>query len=73
MRIKSEVVIDAFNRGGAVMQLLLHYSQALLTQMAQTAACYRHHTVDQQKRIALREMLKNFHDIHLINPLYIFV
>ena len=47
-RIKSEVVIDAFNRGGAVMQLLLRYSQALLTQMAQTAACYRHHTVDQQ-------------------------
>lgn len=47
-RLKSEVVTDTFNRGGATMQLLLCYSQALLTQMAQTAACNRHHTVDQQ-------------------------
>ena len=47
-RLKSEVVFDTFNRGGATMQLLLRYSQALLTQMAQTAACNRHHTVDQQ-------------------------
>ena len=47
-RLQSEVVFDTFNRGGATMQLLLSYSQALLTQMAQTAACNRHHTVDQQ-------------------------
>ncbi len=47
-RLRSDVVFDTFNRGGATMQLLLRYSQALLTQMAQTAACNRHHTVDQQ-------------------------
>ena len=47
-RLKSEVVTDTFNRGGATMQLLLCYSQALLTQMAQTAVCNRHHTLDKQ-------------------------
>ncbi|HPU51760.1 MAG TPA: Crp/Fnr family transcriptional regulator [Burkholderiaceae bacterium] len=47
-RLKSEVVTETFNRGGAAMHLLLCYSQTLLTQMAQNAACNRHHTVDQQ-------------------------
>jgi CRP-like cAMP-binding protein len=42
-RLKSE-----FNRGGSMHHLLLRYTQALITQMAQTAACNRHHTVDQQ-------------------------
>src|SRR5687767_7462281 len=37
-----------FNRGGAMQHLLLRYTQALLTQMAQTAVCNRHHTLDQQ-------------------------
>ncbi|MBU0934016.1 MAG: Crp/Fnr family transcriptional regulator [Spirochaetes bacterium] len=37
-----------FNRSGAVQQLLLRYTMALLAQMAQTAACNRHHSVDQQ-------------------------
>jgi CRP-like cAMP-binding protein len=37
-----------FNRGGAVMRLLLRYTQSLLTQMAQTAVCNRHHSVEQQ-------------------------
>ena len=37
-----------FDRGGAVLHLLLRYTQALITQMAQTAVCNRHHTLDQQ-------------------------
>lgn len=37
-----------FNRHGAMLQLLLRYTQALITQMAQTAVCNRHHTIDQQ-------------------------
>jgi len=37
-----------FGRGGAVMHLLLRYTQALITQMAQTAVCNRHHSVEQQ-------------------------
>jgi len=37
-----------FNRGGAMQELMLRYTQALLTQMAQTAVCNRHHSVDQQ-------------------------
>lgn len=47
-RLKGQVVLEEFNRGGTLMQLLLHYTQALLTQMAQTATCNRHHSVDQQ-------------------------
>ncbi|MGX1126310.1 CRP-like cAMP-binding protein [Pseudomonas sp. HLS-6 TE3448] len=42
-RLKSE-----FNRHGEMMQLLLRYTQALITQMAQTAVCNRHHSIDQQ-------------------------
>ena len=37
-----------FNRTGPMMHLLLRYTQALITQMAQTAVCNRHHSVDQQ-------------------------
>ena len=37
-----------FDRGGPVLHLLLRYTQALITQMAQTAVCNRHHSVDQQ-------------------------
>lgn len=47
-RVTGQVVIDEFNRGGAVMQLLLRYTQALLTQVVQTAICNRHHAVDRQ-------------------------
>jgi CRP-like cAMP-binding protein len=39
---------EEFNRSGSVMSLLLRYTQALITQMAQTSACNRHHTLDQQ-------------------------
>ncbi len=47
-RLKSQLVKDEFNRAGPVMHLLLRYTQALITQMTQTAACNRHHSLDQQ-------------------------
>jgi CRP-like cAMP-binding protein len=42
------VLKDEFSRSGAVLHLLLRYTQALITQMAQTAVCNRHHSLDQQ-------------------------
>jgi CRP-like cAMP-binding protein len=47
-RLKAGLLKTEFDRGGEVMHLLLRYTQALITQMAQTAACNRHHGVDQQ-------------------------
>ena len=47
-RLRAAVLMEEFNRAGPVMRLLLRYTQALLTQMAQTAVCNRHHTVEQQ-------------------------
>lgn len=47
-RIKSDVMKQEFDRGGPVMRLLLRFTQALITQMAQTAVCNRHHSLDQQ-------------------------
>lgn len=47
-RLRASVLMEAFEHGGPVMHLLLRYTQALVTQMAQTAVCNRHHSVDQQ-------------------------
>lgn len=47
-RIKAHLLIEEFQRAGSVMRLLLRYTQALLTQMSQTAVCNRHHSVEQQ-------------------------
>jgi CRP-like cAMP-binding protein len=47
-RLKGQLLKDAFFRAGPIQGLLLRYTQALLTQMAQTAVCNRHHSVDQQ-------------------------
>lgn len=47
-RLKREVMREEFNRGGPMQRLLLRYTQALITQMAQTAVCNRHHSIDQQ-------------------------
>ncbi|HEY4985674.1 MAG TPA: Crp/Fnr family transcriptional regulator, partial [Bradyrhizobium sp.] len=47
-RMKAAAIKDEFNRSGPVLHLLLRYTQALVTQMAQTAVCNRHHTLDQQ-------------------------
>jgi CRP-like cAMP-binding protein len=47
-QLKGQLLKDAFFRAGPMQRLLLRYTQALLTQMAQTAVCNRHHSVDQQ-------------------------
>ncbi len=47
-RMRATLLKDEFGRFGVLMHLLLRYTQALITQMAQTAVCNRHHTVDQQ-------------------------
>jgi CRP-like cAMP-binding protein len=47
-RLKAQALKDEFNRAGPVLHLLLRYTQALITQMGQTAVCNRHHSLDQQ-------------------------
>jgi CRP-like cAMP-binding protein len=47
-RLKAQIAKDEFNRFGPVLHLVLRYTQALITQMAQTAVCNRHHSLDQQ-------------------------
>jgi len=47
-RLKASVLKEQFQRGGALQFLLLRFTQALITQMTQTAVCNRHHSVDQQ-------------------------
>jgi CRP-like cAMP-binding protein len=48
LRLKAQTIKTEFNRSGPVMHLLLRYTQALITQMSQTAVCNRHHSLDQQ-------------------------
>jgi CRP-like cAMP-binding protein len=48
LRLKAEIMKEGFDRSGPVLHLLLRYTQALITQMAQTAVCNRHHSLDQQ-------------------------
>ncbi len=48
LRLSAAAMHEEFNRAGPVLHLLLRYTQALITQMAQTAVCNRHHTLDQQ-------------------------
>lgn len=47
-RLKAQLMMEEFNRAGPMMRLMLRYTQALMTQMAQTAVCNRHHSVEQQ-------------------------
>ncbi|WP_420465972.1 Crp/Fnr family transcriptional regulator [Panacagrimonas sp.] len=47
-RLPGQRLKDEFNRHGEMLVLMLRYTQALITQMAQTAVCNRHHTIDQQ-------------------------
>jgi CRP-like cAMP-binding protein len=47
-RISAQAISEEFNQSAPVMHLLLRYTQALITQMSQTAACNRHHSLDQQ-------------------------
>src|ERR1700749_1002424 len=48
VRMKAKVLRDEFARGGGFQHLLLRYTQALLTQMSQTAVCNRLHEIEQQ-------------------------
>jgi CRP-like cAMP-binding protein len=47
-RMKARILKREFARSGPVLHLLLRYTQALITQMSQTAVCNRHHSLDQQ-------------------------
>lgn len=47
-RLRARAMKEEFDRAGPAMHLLLRYTQALITQMAQTAVCNRHHSLDQQ-------------------------
>jgi CRP-like cAMP-binding protein len=47
-RLPQKLMMAEFNRGGGMQHLMLRYTQSLITQMAQTAVCNRHHSVDQQ-------------------------
>lgn len=47
-RLRGQRLVDEFHRHGELMTLVLRYTQALITQMAQTAVCNRHHSIDQQ-------------------------
>ncbi len=48
LRMRTDFLADEFQRQPAVMQLLLRFAQALMTQMSQTAVCNRHHALEQQ-------------------------
>jgi CRP-like cAMP-binding protein len=48
LQLRATLLMEGFNMGGPVLHLLLRYTQALITQMSQTAVCNRHHTLDQQ-------------------------
>ena len=48
LRLSAQVLRDALQHASPVLTLLLRYTQSLIVQMAQTAACNRHHSIDQQ-------------------------
>lgn len=65
-RLESRRLKEEFNRGGLMQHLMLRYTQALITQVTQTAVCNRHHSVEQQlcrwllltlDRVATRELV----------------
>lgn len=47
-RLKARLIIEEFERAGALLHLLLRYTQALMTQVSQSAFCNRHHSIEQQ-------------------------
>jgi CRP-like cAMP-binding protein len=57
-RLPTNLLLEEFERGGAFQHLLLRYTQAVMTQVAQTAMCYRRHSIDQQ----LCRLLLKFQD-----------
>ena len=65
-RLLGQRMKDEFNRHGELLHLMLRYSQALITQMAQTAVCNRHHSIDQQLCRWLLLSLDRLTDNHLV-------
>jgi CRP-like cAMP-binding protein len=65
-RIKTQAITDEFERNGPVMHLLMRYAQALIAQMAQTAVCNRHHSLDQQLCCWLLRSLDRLQGIDLV-------
>ncbi len=65
-RLPGQRLKDEFNRHGSLQVLMLRYTQSLLTQMAQTAVCNRHHSIDQQLCRWLLMSLDRLPDNHLI-------
>ena len=47
-RLKGRLMMEEFNLAGPMMRLMLRYTQALMTQITQTAVCNRHHSIEQQ-------------------------
>ena len=47
-RLKERLMIEEFNQAGSMMRLMLRYTQVLMTQISQTAACNRYHSIEQQ-------------------------
>jgi CRP-like cAMP-binding protein len=65
-RLKANLMLQEFNRAGPVLHLLLRYTQALITQMTQTAVCNRHHSLDQQLCRWLLLSLDRLHSDELV-------
>jgi CRP-like cAMP-binding protein len=65
-RLKADLMLQEFNRTGPALHLLLRYTQALITQMAQTAVCNRHHSLDQQLCRWLLLSLDRLHSNELV-------
>lgn len=64
-RLPAQLLKREFNRAGPMMLLLLRYTQALITQMSQTAVCNRHHSIDQQLSRWLLMSLDRLHSDEL--------
>ncbi|MFI4980003.1 MAG: Crp/Fnr family transcriptional regulator [Nevskiales bacterium] len=65
-RLLGQRLKDEFNRHGEMLLLMLRYTQSLITQMAQTAVCNRHHSIDQQLCRWLLLSLDRLSDNHLV-------
>ncbi|MFT6924848.1 MAG: CRP-like cAMP-binding protein [Psychromonas sp.] len=64
-RLKGSMLTDEFDRHDKLMELMLLYTQSLITQMAQTAVCNRHHSISQQLCRWLLVLLDRLPDNHL--------
>ncbi len=66
LRLSAQAIKEEFATAGPAMHLLLRYTQALITQMAQTAVCNRHHSLDQQLCRWLLLSLDRLHGSELV-------